>query len=379
MKATKHPMLYCVASVLTCIVSMKTQALQLSAEAGYDSNPFELSKPRSGDSYTAWRLYHKGERNFENKQTLQYTAEAQARLYDSLQNADQYQVKGRLRWINRYRLGDKSASLMVTGDLRSERQTYFSVSQRAVAQTSAGDSLEDRFDYDSGKLSAEFTYRMTRRASVSLYGYIDHRNYVEDYQSLGLESLDYTEFNLQPTIRYKSAAGGYFRLFVYHKQRDYEDLRNDGMDGKNLDSVVRYDFNGLGLYARQPLSNRWTASFYGHAYNARDNADGYRDLNYRKAEVTLTYLSTSQAQWRFVGDCYRRDYLEDSYRPPESETGDRGRLREGCSMNVTHERPLWNVEATTWQLKASHHFEDNSDDAFSFDRQTVSVGATYVF
>ncbi len=379
MKITQYPVLRSVAGVFVCAVSMSTLALQLTGEAGYDSNPFEVSNPESGDRYTAWRLYHKGEKSLVDKQTLQYTGEAQARLYDSQKDADQYQVKGRLRWINRYRLGDKSASLMVTGDWRSERQTYFSVSQRGVAQTSAGDSLEDRFDYDSGKLSAEFTYRMTRRASVSLYGYIDHRNYVEDYQSLGLESLDYTEFNLQPTVRYKSASGGYFRLFVYHKQRDYEDLRNDGMDGKNLESVVRYDFNGMGVFARQPLSSRWTVSFYGQAYNARDNGEGYRDLNYRKGELTLTYLSASQAQWQLVGNCYRRDYLEDSYRPPESETGDRGRLREGCSIDASYQRPLWNLDATTWQLKASHHYEDNSDDAFSFDRQTLSLGATYVF
>ena len=355
------------------------QALQLSGETGYDSNPFEQASPDSGDRYSAWQLSHRGEHQLNKAQRLQYSAALEGRVYDSVEDADHFQMKARLRWVNRFRLGDKTANLMVTGDLRSERQTYFSVSQDRVAETSDGHSLEDRFDYDSGKLSMEMVYRFTRRASLSLYAYAGHRDYIEDYQHLGLESLDYDEYNLQPTFRYKSEEGVYFRLFFYHKQRHYHELKNDAMDGRNMASVLQYDFDGVGLSVNYPIDSRWNLNVYLQGYNARDNGEGYRNLNYRKGEIKLGYTSAGLSLWSLASSCYSRDYLEDSYRPPESETGDTGRLRQGCAVSVTFEQPMWMFDSTTWNAKATHHYEDNSDDAFSFERQTLSLGATYVF
>lgn len=354
-------------------------ALQLTGEAGYDSNPFEQASPQETDRYTAWRLSHRGEHSLSKTQRLQYSASANARVYDRLEDADEFEMKARLRWVNRFRIGDKTANLMVTGDLRSERQTYFSVSQDQVAETSTGESLAERFDYDSGKLSVEMVYRFTRRASFSIYAYADHRNYVEDFQSLGLESLDYDEFNLQPTFRYKSESGVYLRLFAYHKQRQYHELKNDDMDGRNMSSVLEYDFDGIGLLVNYPFSRNWNFSVYLHGYNARDNGEGYRDLDYRKAELKAEYTTNELSRWSLVSDCYRRDYLEDSFRPPESETGDSGRLRQGCAIVAGFEQPLWLYDGMTWSAKVSHHYEDNSDDAFSFTRQTISLGANYVF
>lgn len=355
------------------------QGMQLKGDVGYDSNPFEQANPDGGDSYTAWQLSHRGEHHFSKAQRLQYSTLVEGRVYDSLKDADHYQMKARLRWVNRFRLGEKTANLMVTGDLRSERQTYFSVSQNQVAETSAGDSLSDRFSYDSGKLSMELVYRFTRRASLSLYSYVAHRNYLEDYQDFGLESLDYDEYNLQPTFRYKSEKGVYFRLFFYHKQRHYHELKNDAMNGRNMASVLQYDFDGVGMSLNYPIDRRWSVNVYLHGYNARDNGEGYRDLNYRKGELKLSYTNAELSHWSLKSECYRRDYLEDSYRPPESETGDTGRLRQGCEFSLAFEQPLWMFDGTTWSAKATHHFEDNSDDAFNFQRETLSLGATYVF
>ncbi|MGH1374052.1 MAG: hypothetical protein ACRBBW_18575 [Cellvibrionaceae bacterium] len=354
-------------------------ALQLKGEVGYDSNPFEQASPIDGDSYSAWQLCHRGEHYFSKSQRLQYSASLEGREYDSLEDADQYRMDARVRWVNRFRIGDKSANLMVTGDLRSERQTYFSVSQNQVAETSNGDSLAERFDYDSAKLSMEMVYRFTRRASVSLYSYAAHRNYLEDYQSLGLESLDYNEYNLQPTFRYKSERGVYVRLFVYHKQRHYDELMNDAMNGRNMDSVLQYNFNGVGALLNYPIDRRWNLNIYLHGYNARDNGEGYRDLDYRKGQVKLSYTTAQSSHWALESECYSRDYLEESYRPPESQTGDTGRLRQGCAYSIEFEQPLWLFDGTTWSAKATHHRERNSDDAFDFERETISLGATYVF
>lgn len=360
-------------------LTVNVNALQLKGEAGYDSNPFEQAKPSEAGSYHAWQLSHRGERELNETQRFQYSATLEGRVYDTVEDADQFQMKARVRWVNRFNIGEKRASLMVTGDFRSERKSYFSASQDQIAETSGGQSLDERFNYDSGKLSMEMRYRFNRRGSISLYAYAGHRNYIEDYENLGMESLDYEEYNLQPTFRYKGESGLYLRLFFYHKQRHYHQLKNDAMNGRNLDSVLQYDFDGMGMSLNYPVGNRWNVNLYFHGYEAEDNAEGYRNLSYRKGEIKLTYTSIELSQLRLVADCYRRDYLEDSFRPPESETGDSGRLRQGCALAVSYEQPLWMFDGMTWNAKATHHYEDNSDDAFSFERQTFSLGATYIF
>lgn len=365
--------------LVPALACQQALALQASSEVGYDSNPHEVSSPEQGSQYTQWYVSHQGEKPLSQSRRLQYSAALDSRTYNAVESADQHRLDGRLRWTNRFKIGKRSANLMITGDWRSERQTYFSQTQGQVAETSRGDSLAERFDYDAGKLSAEFIYRFSGKSSLALYSYVAHQNYIEDYEELDLESLDYDEVNVQPAWRYKGDNGFYLRAFVYRKMRYYEGLMDDGLDGRNLDSALEYRFDGVGLLMKQSFATRWAAQLYASGYNARDNADGYRDLNFRGADVSLTYFGDGQREWSLKAGCYRRDYLNDSARPPESETGDAGRLRKGCSAALAYREPVWFKQDLYWHLQASHHQEDNSDDYLSFTRQNVSLGLTYEF
>ncbi len=365
-------------TVALCLFPVSTLAMEATLELGYDSNPYKISSPPNGAQFTRASADHKGERILEDSKKLQYSLSVASELYGSGESdADNHRFDGRLRWVNRFKIGERSANFMLTGDWRSERKTYFSQTQRQVATTSQGDSLADRFDYDSAKLAGELIYRFDKRRSLSLYSYIARRQYVEGYSDLDLEQLDYNEVNIQPTIRYKSESGLYVRGFVYHKVRYYDDLLNDNLEGRNIDdSTVEYQMDGYGLLVKYPVTPKFDISVYASGYFARDNSQGYRDMDYQKLSMDFVWQLSHGAELSWQANMYSRDYLEDSAQPPESETGNAGRLREGTYSEVKYSRPLSLVKdyGMRWHIRVINQWEDNSDDYLSYERHLVGVG-----
>jgi hypothetical protein len=370
-------------TVACCLLPVSALAMEATLELGYDSNPYKISSPPNGAQFTRASAHHKGDRALENSKKLQYSLSVASELYGSGESdADNHRFDGRLRWINRFKIGERSANFMLTGDWRSERKTYFSQTQRQVATASQGDSLADRFDYDSAKIAGEFIYRIDKRSSVSLYSYVSRRQYVEDYSDLDLEQLDYNEVNLQPTVRYKADSGLYVRGFVYRKVRYYDDLLNDNLDGRNIDdSTVEYQMDGYGVLVKYPVTPTFDVSVYASGYYARDNSQGYRDMDYQKLSMDCTWKLSHGAELSWQANMYSRDYLEDSARPPESETGNAGRLREGTFSEVKYSRPLSLVKdhSMRWHIRVTNQWEDNSDDYLSYERHLVGMGMSYQF
>jgi hypothetical protein len=370
-------------ALVLCVLPVSALALEGTLEVGYDSNPYKISSPPGGAQFTHTTIYHNSERMLDDGKKIQYSVNLASNIYGSGESdADNHRLDGRLRWVNRFKIGKRSANFMLTGDWRSERRTYFSQSQRQVATTSQGDSLADRFDYDSGKLAGEFIYRFDKRRSLSLYGYVARRQYIESYSDLDLEQLDYSEVNLQPTVRYKAESGLYVRGFIYRKIRYYDDLLNDNVEGRNIEgSTVEYQMDGYGLLVKYPVTPKFDVSLYASGYFARDNSQGYRDMDYKKLSMDCVWRLAHGAELSWQANMYSRDYLEDSARPPESETGTAGRLREGTFSEVTYSRPLSLVkdQRMRWHLRVSNHWEDNSDDYLSYERHLVGMGMTYEF
>lgn len=368
-------------TVSLCVIPTSVQAMEATLELGYDSNPYKISSPPKGAQYTRVSAQHKGERILEDSKKLQYSFNLASELYGNGESdADYHRFDGSFRWVNRFKIGDRSANFMLTGDWRSDRKTYFSQLQRQVATTSQGQSLADRFDYDSAKLSGELIYRLDRRKSVSIYSYIARRQYVKDYSNL--EGLDFNEINIQPSLRYKAESGLYVRGFIYHKVRYYDELLNDNLEGRNIDdSTVEYKMNGYGLLMKYPVTPKFDISVYASGYFARDNSYGYRDMNSRKLSVDCIWQLSDGAVLSWQANMYSRDYLEDSARPPESETGNAGRLREGTFSEIKYSRPLSLVKDHTmrWHLRVTNQLEDNSDDYLSYERHLVGVGVNYLF
>ena len=353
---------------------------------GYDSNSYKISSPEAvqgAAEYKVLTLNYQGDNHRPNqgnakKANLRYRLGLQKDIYNrSSRAADNSRFDGHLRWIGRFKFAEKKANLMFSGDIRSERNTYYSQTQRQIAETSDGDLIDNRFSFDALSLSAELVYYADKKHSWSLLTQVGQRNYREDYGDVGLEPLDFNEFRLQPSFRYKAESGANLRLFIYHKSRKYSALHNDlGADPEGGSSLLEYSLNGYGAVFSKPLNENLDSSFYLSGYFARDNGQGSRDLDYHRLTATLNYQLDSGANIEINGQAYWRGYLNQQLSPEESETGSSGGHRKGLIAEFVYSQQL-GFRSLRGLVTLRREVEYNSVEVLGYQRQIVELGLQY--
>jgi hypothetical protein len=380
-------------------MAVASDLLEGSLSYGYDSNPYKISVPDStqgASEYTALTLKYQGDRYLARKDlksgalknnslqgkrpqstpkaNLLYRLKLDKHIYtNSSSAADSFRLDGQIRWIERFKLAERKASLLFSADIRRERNTYFSQTQRQVAETSDGDLIGNRFSFDAEGLTAELVYYADQQQSWSLLTAITQRSYSEDYSDVGLESLDFNEFKLQPSFRYKAASGTNLRLFVYHKSRHYQGLYND-LETKL--SLVEYSLNGYGAVLSKPFSDQINTSVYLSGYFARDNGLGARDLNYQRLSISFNYQLAAGAEFEINSQAYRRGYLDQGDIAVELETGLSGGQRNGLIVEAVYSRPMaWQFLRGMASLRREQ--ENNSTDSLDYHRYLIEIGLQF--
>ena len=361
---------------------------------GYDSNSYKISSPEAvqgaaeykvltlnyqGDNHRSHhRPSHRPNQGNAKKANLRYRLGLQKDIYNrSSRAADNSRFDGHLRWIGRFKFAEKKANLMLSGDIRSERNTYYSQTQRQIAETSDGDLIDNRFSFDALSLSAELVYYADKKHSWSLLTQVGQRNYREDYRDVGLEALDFNEFRLQPSFRYKAESGANLRLFIYHKSRKYSALHNDlGADPEGGSSLLEYSLNGYGAVFSKALNENLDSSFYLSGYFARDNGQGSRDLDYHRLTASLNYQLDSGASIEINGQAYWRGYLNQQLSPEESETGSSGGRRKGLIAEFVYSQQL-GFRPLRGMITLRREVEYNSVEVLGYHRQIVELGLQY--
>lgn len=365
---------------------------------GYDSNPYKISSPEAvqgaaeykvltlnyqGDNHRSHhRPSHRPNQGNAKKANLRYRLGLQKDIYNrSSRAADNSRFDGHLRWIGRFKFGEQKANLMLSANIRSERNTYFSQTQRQIAETSEGDSIDNRFSFDAASVSAELVYYADKKHSWSLLAEVAQRNYREDYKDVGLEAIDFNEFRLQPSFRYKAESGANLRLFIYHKSRDYSGLFNDlgnrlGNALESKASLLEYSLNGYGAVFSQALNENLDSSFYLSGYFARDNGQGSRDLDYHRLTASLNYRLGSGARIDINAQTYWRGYLNQQLSSEESETGSSGSRRKGLIAEFVYSQPLV-FRSLRGMITLRREVERNSIETLEYRRQIVEIGLQY--
>ncbi len=361
-----------------------SDSLQGSVSVGFDSNPYKLSSPDSvqgNAEYKTLQFEFQGDNQLEDsskKANLRYRLKWDKRVYSATSSAaDNSRVDGYLRWIGRFKFGEQKANLMLSANIRSERNTYFSQTQRQIAETSEGDSIDNRFSFDAASVSAELVYYADKKHSWSLLTEVAQRNYREDYKDVGLEAIDFNEFRLQPSFRYKAESGANLRLFIYHKLRNYTALHNDlGTDPEGGSSLLEYSLNGYGAVFSKALHKNIDSSFYLSGYFARDNGQGSRDLDYHRLTASLNYRLGSGARIDINAQTYWRGYLNQQLSPEESETGSSGSRRKGLIAEFVYSQPLV-FRSLRGMITLRREVERNAIETLEYRRQIVEIGLQY--
>ena len=359
-----------------------SSSLQGSIIYGHDSNPFKLWLPdtnQGATKYKTLRLKYQGKSSLGDKAkgkkaNLLYRLKLDKRSYNrSSSAADSFRLDGQLRWIERFKLSERKANLLLSTNIRSERNTYYSQAQRQIAETSDGDLIGNRFSFDSADITAELIYYAGQKQSLSLLTAVGQRSYSEDYSAVGLESLDFNEFKLQPSFRYKTESGANLRLFIYHKSRRYQGLYNDLAPEKSL---VEYSLNGYGAVLSKPLSEQLSTSVYLSGYFARDNGLGDRDLDYHSLSVSFNYQLDAGAEFKVNSQAYRRGYLGQRNIAVELEAGLSGGQRNGLIVEAAYSRPMaW--QSLRGMISLRREQENNSTDSLDYHRHLIELGLQF--
>jgi len=362
--------------VAGCLFSSASFALELGVHSGYNDNPFKQETQAGGSSYTALNLSHKG--RTAGRSHLQYSFDIYGENHQA-SDADRLDANASVRWVAAGRLFDRSASLLFTADARSKRGTFVDQLTGDVARTSRDQAIGDRFSYNAVKLGVEGIYRFSRYKSMALYVYTGERNYVDDYASIGLEALDFSETGIQPSVRFKSTEGHYVKLMAYQKYRSYQGLLDDDLRGMNVSgSTVDYTLSGLGLLALRQLSESSTLRVYLQGYQARDDFVGARDMDFWKADITFEHQFQHQGVLVSRTSTFDRSYRNDVISRLDSEVRVPGKKQSGRTFSLMYKQPIqYFSENLTWFCKIESSKVNNSDSQRSYTTNTFQVGINY--
>ena len=342
----------------------------------YQSNPYQLSDDYRGSRLINARIFHQENIELPKRREIQISGELDHERFLDVTDADNTSARIRGRLVNRLKLGDKSASLLFTADAGTKRFSYIDQRTGNPLQTSRGGDIRARFAYNFVKPSAEFTYRWNRNLSTGVFTAFERRDYVNDYDELGLEALDYTEITIQPTLRFKTE-NSYSRVFVYQRQRDYDERQVDNLQGRNIPGTrLSLTLRGYGLSHRRDLSETWTVEAYLSGYDITDNGVGYTNQNVTNLNLTSKHRFDNSRSLDLMGRCSRRD--NENIRFVDFETTEFGRLQTGCQFTAGYEQPIrQDNKRLRWRVEASRGWEDNTESLRSFDQWGLSFGVNY--
>ena len=364
------------ALIIGMLMANSSSATDLEIMHEYQSNPFRLSDSYTGSRLINTRLSHEESFELPKRREIQLSGEIDHEHFLDVSEADNTFARIRGRLINRLKLGKRSASLLFTGDAGTKRYSYIDQRTGAPLATSRGQDIRERFAYNFFKPSAEFTYRWSRELSTGVFTAIERRDYVNDYDELGLEALDYTEITVQPTLRFKTE-NSYSRAFVYQRQRDYDDRMIDNLQGRNIAGTsLSLTLHGYGVSHRREMTENWTLEAYLSGYRITDNGVGYSDMNATNLSITSNHRFNQSRSLDLIGRCSVRN--NENARFVDFEETEFGRERSGCQLTAGYEQPIRNEnKRLRWRVEATHGWEDNSEALRSFDQWGISFGVNY--
>ncbi len=342
----------------------------------YQSNPFHLSDDYTGSRLVNARVFHQENFELPKRREIQVSGEIDHERFLDVSDADNTMARIRGRLINRLKLGKRSASILFTTDLGTKRFSYIDQRTGEPLLTSRGGDIRERFAYNFFKPSAEFTYRWSSRLSTGVFMAAESRDYVNDYDELGLEALDYTELTLQPTLRFKTD-NSYSRAFVYVRERNYRERMVDNLQGRNIPGTqLSLTLRGYGVSHRRELNENWTVEAYLSGYSVTDNGVGYTNMNATNLNVSSQHRLSNSRNLDFSGRCSRRN--NENVRFVDFEETEFGRLRTGCQLNAGYEQPIVQEnKRLRWRVEVSRGWENNSESLRSFEEWGISAGINY--
>lgn len=355
-------------------------ALDLRADAGYDSNVFNLSDAvgeQDGmftDLDAGFTARHKGASGW----TAGVDAGVDARLFESsVSDGNQEKYFVRLRgdsggsrhehafdWAVRYRMQDS---------------TYVSRFTGRVA-TSGGTPIGDRYDAGIADVRGGWRLPGDDYGRLSLDAFLKAKDYRDDYAALGLDRLDYTQSGLEPGYEVGNRTDT-LRVTLPVMLRQYRDRRVSDVSGNGVaGSDLAYTYYGVDANYEHQFS-RASALRVSAAYEDRqDNGVGFGDRTRWSGGVEWSYRTAGRTRFETGAEWSSRTLHNTS--PTDPTVADETPDKDGYTLSARLRTPFPGVKQRDFLLLAQATWEsfDNSNDVrYAYDRLEAFLGVRKEF
>ena len=357
------------------------QELDLRADLGYDSNPFELNQTigeRAG-TYAELEAAFLAEGIASTGWTKAAEVGATAQMFESgMSDGNEAKYFVRVLGNSNEKRNEHGWEWSLQAQMRDE--TYVSRFTGTVATDSLGNEIGDRYDKLTGDFHAAWHFPGSKFGRFSVEGAATYKNYLTDYEELGLERLDYAEYEIGPGYD----VGGRdqdLRIGLNYSQRKYLDRRvSDAAGNLVAGTDLEYQYYGFDTRFRRDLTRKNTLELTGGYDIRKDNGVGYDDRTRWYAGIGWTYRPGTDT--RLVIDFEWNSRLLDNQVAGDPTINDEVPDKHGYEFNVRYTTPFPGLKSHGYQLYAEAGSEsyDNSDDVrYAYDRTVAFIGIRKIF
>lgn len=379
--ATLHFAVFELLVVVTSGTAVAAGKLDLRADVGYDSNVFDLNESVGEQDGMGTHLDLEAglEHEAESGWTTGVDAGAAATLYESsASDGDEAKYFVRLygdsggkrqdhdfEWALRYRLKDSTYMSRYTGE---------------IAADDLGNEIGDRYDSSIGDLRLTWEPPGGDGGRMAIGAALSSKDYREDYENLGLDRLDYDQFELKPEYRL-GTGDNRGSIGVDLGLRRYRDRRASDASGTAVQGTdLEYRFYGVVASYERMVTATNALSFSGDYGVRRDNAVGYDDRTIWSTGVEWIYRP--KAHTRLSVDCAYTSRVFDQRTSGDTTINDDSPEKKGYRLNVSYSMPMPGFASSGLSMLAEAGWEsyDNSTDVrLSYDRLTAFAGISKEF
>ena len=340
---------------------------------GYDTNPLKVGDGiADASAFGALSLRYAPTVRLSDANRLRADARLRLRKYE-VSEADtqdaEIAVSLRSRGVPGFKRSTVGAAYAISRETLIDQST-------GREETSAGQPVGTRFDYNTGELFGVLVPRTGESTTVRIGCGVEHRDYVDDFTTLGLDRLDFTQVRLEPSIEQEFGGGFSADIDVgmrasFYVDRRAEDAAEDDIPGSDL----RYYYLTVGPSATQRFGDdlRFTL---GVEYERRiDNEVGADNRTEIALRGRVRYDLSNDDRVSFDVKWSRRVSDEASLTTVFTEADNGGRRRQGYRVrgSYTHALEIGSFTADVF-LRARYESFDNSDNDFDYNRVVVTGG-----
>lgn len=362
---------------LLLFVSSSVFAVDMSVDGqgGFDSNPHRLaSKFDPGIEFFSIANIELSNR-FENGVSIK--GRSRHAFYPDDDRGDSSNTKLELGYRSKFELGENKFDYKLSTDWTDRNKNYVSRTTGEDA-TFAGESIVDRYDYVSGNLNAEVSFRSKQKTRFRLSYQRRNKDY-ESFSIPGLSDFDYSHDRYKFDVEFRLAKEHRLIAEIGQTDREYDDRRIDDINGNeiaNTDLEYEYSEYLLGYVYRpdQDLKVRFDVS----NSERSDNGVGYNDSTYDRVSISVRKQMNEHEMFNFslaYSDYAYDNRIFDDPALVEDDTFD----NEGYQVKLDYRKKLQlggkeNL-SLIYSLQADDY--DSSDTRYEYSRVLFSIGLKY--